>query len=83
MDDPTIVSEFITCIHILINYWDNQTDGSSKEKMEGLAHSMLCMLDGVSDCFIGNIDVLAKECENTMLHDHLYDHLRNPTKNGA
>ena len=64
---------FISEIHLLILYWDRQIERSSRDKMEGLAHSILCMLDGVSGSFVGNIHTLANEGDNFMLHEMFYD----------
>lgn len=64
--------EFIDAIKQYINYWVHQ-DRTEKEKMEGLAFSILCMLDGVSGSFKGNIDSLSKEGSNFMLHDQFYE----------
>lgn len=59
-------------IHQMISYWDRQKDISSKAKMEGISHSILCALDGVSGSFDGNIKKLEKAGRNLMLHDHFY-----------
>lgn len=64
---------FIDSIHNTIRYWDNIPDCSPKQKMEGLAHSILCMLDGVSGNFSGNIHSLAKEGGDFMFHEMLWD----------
>lgn len=63
---------FIDAIHQYIRYWDRQNDRTSKEKMEGLAHSILCLLDGVSGQWHGNIDELCEEGRDFLLHDMLY-----------
>lgn len=67
-----IAEQFIWCIHDAIRRWDRETI-SSKEKMEGLAHEILVCLDGASGSFSGNIDDLAKDCKNLMLHDLFYE----------
>lgn len=64
----TNCDRFINGIHQCIDYWDKQ-NYTSKGKMEGLMHSILCMLDGVSGSFDGNIDDLAKDSEDIMLHE--------------
>lgn len=63
--------EFIEAIHQYIRYWDNQNGINSKEKLEGLAFSILCMLDGISGSFSGSINELCKGNE-VMLHELLY-----------
>lgn len=68
-----VPEEFIGAIKQYINYWSSQTDKTDKEKLEGLAFSILCILDGVSGSFSGNIDSLAKECKSLMLHDNFYE----------
>lgn len=40
--------EFITYIKELVNYWDSVETKSSKEKLNGLAFSILTALDGES-----------------------------------
>lgn len=71
--------DFIEAIYQMINYWDGQKDRSSKEKMEGLAHSILCMLDGVSGSFGGNIHTLIDEGDDFMFHEMFYKNVRLPT----
>ena len=42
-----IRTKFINHIWTMINYWENEsTTPNTKDKLEGLAHSMLAMLDG-------------------------------------
>ena len=62
--------EFVEAIHQYIRYWDKYDNMKSKEKMEGLAFSILCMLDGVSGSFSGNIQDLCEGDE--MLHEMLH-----------
>ena len=40
--------------------------------MEGLAFSILVMLDGMSGTFRGDINTLAEEGKGIMLHDEFY-----------
>ena len=68
-----IVEDFIYEIHRLIGYWDKQENCSSKEKMEGLAHSILVLLDGNSGSWSGDISILDKYSKNLMLHDQLWE----------
>lgn len=68
-----IVQMFIDCIKYDINYWHNMTDRTEKEKMEGLAFSILCLLDGVCCDFPYSIDDLQQVCANLMLHDCLHE----------
>jgi len=67
-----MAEEFIEAINQYIDYWSKQTDRTEKEKMEGLAFSILCILDGTSGSFSGDINSLAKECDHLMLHDQFY-----------
>lgn len=66
------IEEFMDAIREVILYWDSQKDRSSKEKMEGLSHSILCMLDGMSGSYDGNIHTLAKLGKDFMFHDFFY-----------
>lgn len=50
-----IQKEFIKHIKILINYWDEETTLTSKAKLNGLAFSILAMLDGTCDSICGFI----------------------------
>lgn len=41
--------QFLQHIANMVGYWERETRApSSKEKLEGLTHSILCMLDGCS-----------------------------------
>lgn len=50
---------FITHVKCLIRYWD-KTDGSSKDKLEGLAHSLFATFDGCSGGFPAAIDLVLR-----------------------
>jgi hypothetical protein len=65
------IEDFMNALHMNINYWEKQKDMSSKEKLLGLTHSFLCMLDGCSGSFDGNIHTLASLGDNFMFHDNL------------
>lgn len=61
---------FIDSIQKYIAYWECQEHISTKEKLEGISFSILCMLDGVTTAFDGDINEL---CENDcMLHEMFY-----------
>ena len=47
--------EFIDNIKLLIDIWDNTTNETPRSKLEGLAHSILTMLDGGSGNICGFI----------------------------
>lgn len=64
--------EFLGAIRQYINYWLDQKDRNERQKLEGLAFSILCMLDGVSGSFDGDISILDYTCKNKMLHDDFY-----------
>jgi len=65
------VQEFIDAVHELKRFWIAQKI-SEKDKLEGFAHSILCMLDGVSGSFDGSISSLEKASKNLHIHDYLY-----------
>lgn len=46
--DEEVSEIFISQIWHLIDYWHNESKAEGKEKLEGLAHSFLVMLDGNS-----------------------------------
>lgn len=69
--NETIINNFIIAIREYIKYWDSQPI-NSKEKLEGLTHSILCLLDGISGNFDGDIEDIAKNSKDLMLHDCLY-----------
>lgn len=71
-DKEEEINDFMMVIHQMILYWDSQRERSSKEKMEGLAHSILCILDGVSGSYDGNIQKLSKLGKDFMFHDFFY-----------
>jgi len=62
--------EFIGAIKIYINYWLQQ-DRNERQKLDGLAFSILCMLDGVSGSFDGDISDIVYD--NIMLHEGFYE----------
>lgn len=66
-----LVSEFMSGIETYIDYWDD-TSRTPRRKMEGLAFSILVMLDGMSGTFRGDINTLAEEGKGIMLHDEFY-----------
>lgn len=59
--------EFLNAIKWYVNYWDRQNE-TTKEKLEGLAFSILVILDGHSEIFDGGLLSLSKEC-NVILHE--------------
>jgi hypothetical protein len=69
--EPNIIEKFMNSIKQQILYWDHQ-DRDSKGKLEGLAFSILCMLDGVSGSFGGSISELEKMSRDVMLHECFY-----------
>jgi len=40
--------QFMNHVRMLIDYWDNSDRETSKEKIEGFAHSLLATIDGSS-----------------------------------
>lgn len=48
--EEEIRAEFLGTINNLIDYWDT-VDTSTKEKLQGITHSILCILDGASSVF--------------------------------
>ncbi len=65
-----VMDEFIAELHRNIDYWLRQYDLCDKEKLEGCTFSILCMLDGVSGSWYGDIYSLLND--STMLHDNFY-----------
>ena len=53
--EDEIRTEFLNHIRHLVNYWDKVDKPTSKEKLEGLAFSILAMLDGCSGDICGFI----------------------------
>ena len=43
-----LTTQFLEHIHLLVDYWDTVERESTHAKMEGLAFSILSMLDGCS-----------------------------------
>jgi hypothetical protein len=39
---------FMSHVRAMVRYWQNETRADRNEAIEGMAHSMLCMIDGVS-----------------------------------
>lgn len=62
--------EFIQAIKEYVDFWDRQ-DRNSKEKLEGIAFSILFILDGISGNFEGDITSLEKEWDG-MIHETFY-----------
>ena len=71
--------EFMSALHMYIAYW-NEQQLSCKEKLEGLCHSILVILDGMSASFHGDISDLIDE--NRMLHDGFYEFKKQRKRNG-
>lgn len=67
-----MTTQFLDAIRQSILYWDKQ-DIDSKEKLEGLAFSILCMMDGVSGTFDGSILDLCNESRQSMFHEQFYE----------
>lgn len=65
--------EFIGCIKEYVKYWEHQED-TLERKLNGLAFSILAILDGVAGSFDGSRDDLSK---NVMLHDLYYEKEKN------
>lgn len=55
-----MLSQFIGSTKNLIDYWSRQDDRSDKEKLEGLAHSIFCIFDGVSGSMSCAIDLVLR-----------------------
>jgi len=67
-----VLEDFIQALKRNVEYWDKVPGRTCKEKLEGCTHSFLCMLDGVSGSFSGNIYDIQKSMEGNMSHDHLH-----------
>lgn len=70
--DQELIESFMYGIRTNIAYWINEKADNKYEMMEGLAFSILLMLDGSAGYFNGDIDKLAKASKNVMLHDCFY-----------
>ena len=46
--EDQIKKQFIGYLHHLVDYWENQKGRGSKDKLEGLVHSILVGIDGFS-----------------------------------
>ncbi len=66
------IEEFMGALHSNIHYWEKQ-NVTIKEQMEGVTFSILCMLDGVSGSYDGNIYTLSRQAEQYMLHELFYE----------
>lgn len=66
MEEPTVESvtkEFLDHVRHLIDYWDG-IDESPRYKLEGLAHSILTTMDGLSGGFSGFVDEISYQRED-------------------
>jgi len=70
-----VLQDFIEDIHNYINFWKNTTK-TDKEKLQGLAHSILCMLDGVSGDGSYCIESIEKASRGLQLHELFYANKR-------
>ena len=65
--DPDILrKEFLDSLRSYVTYWTHQKGYTCKQKMEGLVHSILCVIDGVSSQLDGYIDLVVR----VSLDDH-------------
>ena len=56
----------------MIDYWSRvETCENEKDRLEGLTHSILCIMDGCSDGFRDSIDLVVNDiCINDKVHMH-------------
>ncbi len=66
--EDEIRTEFLNYIRGLVTYWDKVDERSSKEKLEGLAFSILAMLDGVSGGICGFVVAPATHKDDKQYH---------------
>ncbi len=59
---------FCEAVRKYVEYWTKQSNHSHEEKLNGLAFSILRLLDGLSDEYEGNIQLLAEEHPFVALH---------------
>ena len=62
-------AEFCTVIHQYIDYWEKQSEKTKKERLNGLAFSILRILDGLSPKYDGDIHSLVEMAPTSLLHD--------------
>lgn len=76
MSEHKKIFEFIKAIKITIHY--EKSSGRDLDGMlNGLTFSILCMLDGYSGYFDGNIDDIAKESHHVLMHEFFYNNLQD------
>ena len=72
MSEHKKIFEFIEAIKITIHH--EKSSGRDLDGMlNGLAFSILCMLDGYSGYFDGDIDDIANEDHTLLLHEIFYE----------
>lgn len=69
MDDKT--SDFCVAILQFVDYWDNYPEKTKKESLQGLAFSILRLLDGLGPNFDGDINTLARDNTKKLFHHSL------------
>lgn len=81
--------EFVNAVKGLVCFWMRQKQCSEQEKLEGLAFSILCMMDGVTGSFEGaatlcNIDDNGNKIDieegESMLHELFCQDTPKPPK---
>jgi hypothetical protein len=68
-----LVREFISEIHECVQYWRAHKTRNTEDKLLGLAHSILVILDGQSPRFKGSISSLERASKDVMLNDLFYE----------
>lgn len=66
------IDEFIYALHETARYWHDLEGKTEMEKIEGAIFSTLCILDGVSGSFKGNIETIELRSKGMMLHEEFY-----------
>ena len=68
--DDQIINDFLMSIKTACSFWLTRKEVSEKEKIEGVAFSILSILDGVSSCFDGHMTSLTYHWEDGEGNEH-------------
>lgn len=52
--------EFLIAVRVTAEYWAKETCTSDLDRCEGVAHSILCIIDGISNRFPAAFDLTVK-----------------------
>lgn len=72
MNKKSDIDDLMFELHRNARYWHRLKDKSELEKIEGAIFSMLCILDGVSGSFNGDISTIERKSRGMMLHEQFF-----------